>query len=108
MAKIEKTKYDARSKIFKALANPIRLAILDYLADGEKCVCHIVDHLGEKQSSISRHLSTLRNAGIVEIRKDGVNIYYKLKTPCVINFFMCIDNVIKEQHEEISEIVETL
>ncbi|MGI6486202.1 MAG: winged helix-turn-helix transcriptional regulator [Thermoanaerobacterales bacterium] len=104
----QKAKYDARAKIFKALSSPVRLAILDYLSDGEKCVCHIVDHLEEKQSSISRHLSTLRDAGVVEARKEGVSIYYKLKTPCVINFFMCIDNVLKEQHEEAREIVETL
>jgi ArsR family transcriptional regulator len=108
MDRLEKQKYMVRAEIFKALASPVRLAIVDFLSEGEKCVCSIVEHLGEKQSSVSRHLATLRNAGIVEARKDGLNIYYSLKTPCVNSFFCCIDNVIREQHEEIGELVKRL
>jgi ArsR family transcriptional regulator len=108
MDRLEKQKYMVRAEIFKALANPTRLAIVDYLTEGEKCVCNIVEYLGEKQSSVSRHLSTLRNAGIVETRKEGLNIYYRLKTPCIKSFFGCIDNVIREQHEEIEKLVKRL
>ena len=100
--------YQYRAEMLKALANPIRIAIVDFLGDNERCVCDIVDFLGEKQSGVSRHLATLRNAGIVEARKEGLNIYYRVKTPCVINFFTCTDKIIREQYEEREEIIKIL
>ncbi|MBA1334519.1 MAG: hypothetical protein HPY66_2368 [Firmicutes bacterium] len=104
----EKQKYILRAEVFKALSSPVRLAIVDYLEERERCVCEIVEYLGEKQSSVSRHLATLRNAGIVETKKEGLNIYYRLKTPCVSSFLGCIDAVIKEQHEEKDELIRSL
>lgn len=100
--------YQLRADMLKAMANPTRLAIVDYLADKERCVCDIVEYLDEKQSGVSRHLATLRNAGIVETRKDGLKIFYRLKTPCVRNFFACTDNIIIEQFEEKRKVIKSL
>ncbi len=64
---------------FKALADPIRLRIVHLLTcQDELCVCHFVEVLGLPQSSISRHLSTLRSAGLVSSRRDGLWIHYRL------------------------------
>jgi len=64
---------------FKALADPIRLRIVHLLTrQDELCVCHFVQVLALPQSSISRHLSTLRNAGLVNSRRDGLWIHYRL------------------------------
>lgn len=68
--------YDPQVKIFKVLTHPVRLAILDILHDGEHCVCHMVAHLGFRQVYISQQLAALRDAGIIQDRRDGWNIYY--------------------------------
>ncbi len=60
-----------KSTILHALADPIRLEILEFLRDGEKCVCEIIPHLNLIQPVVSRHLKILKDAGIVKDRKDG-------------------------------------
>lgn len=68
--------YDALADKFKALAHPARLQIVDMLREGELCVCHIEAALGKRQAYISQQLMTLREAGIVESRRDGLQVYY--------------------------------
>jgi DNA-binding transcriptional ArsR family regulator len=63
---------------FKALAHPIRLQILDMLRGGEICVCHMEASLGKRQAYISQQLIVLRDAGLVQSRKDGLSVYYRL------------------------------
>ncbi len=63
--------YEAQVKIYKALAHPTRLAILDLLRDGEHCVCHLEAFLGLRQAYISQQLLILREAGLVQDRRDG-------------------------------------
>ena len=70
------TGYDKQAKLFKALMHPVRLAILDVLRDGEQCVCHLEYLLGYRQAYISQQLSVLRENGLVQDRRDGLNIYY--------------------------------
>lgn len=70
-----------KSTVFNALSDPIRLEIVEYLRDGEKCVCEIVPHLNLIQPLISRHLKTLRDAGIVRCRKDGTKRMYSIVDP---------------------------
>jgi ArsR family transcriptional regulator len=70
--------------ILKALGQPTRLKIIDFLRDGERCVCEIFPAIGEEQSNTSRHLSTLQAAGILSRRKDGLKIYYAIKHPEVL------------------------
>ncbi|OGI01989.1 MAG: transcriptional regulator [Candidatus Melainabacteria bacterium GWF2_37_15] len=86
-------KYKNRSEVIKALAHPARLFMLDYLFDGEKCVCKFTEELGLDQSTVSKHLAVLKNAGLVESEKRGLNVYYRLKCPCITNIFECIENM---------------
>ncbi|MGQ9815426.1 MAG: ArsR/SmtB family transcription factor [Candidatus Roseilinea sp.] len=69
---------DQLSRLFKALMHPARLQILDLLRDGEQCVCHMEAHLGYRQAYISQHLAVLREAGLIEDRRDGWNVYYRV------------------------------
>ena len=67
-----------KSTVFNALSDPIRLEILSFLRDGEKCVCEIVPHLNLIQPLVSRHLKILKDAGIVKCRKDGTKRMYSI------------------------------
>ena len=76
------------AKVFKVLMHPARLDILEILRDGEQCVCHMEAHLGYRQAYISQHLIVLREAGLVDDRRDGWNIYYRVIEPAV---FLLLD-----------------
>jgi DNA-binding transcriptional ArsR family regulator len=65
-----------KSIIFHALADPLRLEILEFLRDGEKCVCEIIPHLNTLQPVVSRHLKILKDAGLVKDRKEGNKRFY--------------------------------
>ena len=69
------------ARLFKALMHPARLEILDILRTGEQCVCHIEAALGYRQAYISQQLSVLREAGLVQDRRDGWNMYYRVTDP---------------------------
>jgi len=73
------------ANIFKALMHPSRLTILEILRDGEQCVCHLEAVLGCRQAYISQHLMVLREAGLVEDRRDGARIYYRVIKPEVFS-----------------------
>lgn len=89
-------KYEARARIIKALAHPARLAIVDELAEsGERCVCELTELVGSDMSTVSRHLSQLKAAGIVEDEKRGKMIFYRLRVKCLTNFFGCIESVVR-------------
>lgn len=70
--------YDFQVQLFKVLTHPTRLAVLDILRDGEHCVCHMEACLGLRQAYISQQLSVLREAGLIEDRRDGWNIFYRI------------------------------
>ncbi len=94
MDKKRLAKYEARAKIIKALAHPARLLIVDELAQhGERCVCELTEMVGTDMSTVSRHLSQLKNAGIVEDDKRGTTVYYRLRVQCIMNFFECVESV---------------
>jgi ArsR family transcriptional regulator len=92
--------YEARAKVAKALAHPSRLLILDALAEGEMCVCDLTDLVGADQSTVSKHLAVLKNAGIVEDRKEGVMALYRVKIHCLQGFWECIESVLKQNLKE--------
>ncbi len=75
--------YNDTAKLFKVLMHPARLEILEILRDGEHCVCHIEAALGQRQAYISQQLSVLREAGIVQDRRDGWNVHYRVIKPQV-------------------------
>ncbi|MFA7173094.1 MAG: metalloregulator ArsR/SmtB family transcription factor [Kiritimatiellia bacterium] len=103
----EKAKYDAKANILKALAHPTRLWMVEKLAHGERCVCEFVDAVDFDFSTISRHLSVLKQAGIVMDDKRGKQVYYTLKVPCVLNFMHCVDAVLKSQAEAHAALVDS-
>lgn len=69
----------SKAKILKALADETRISIIEFLKEEEKCVCKIIPMTGKSQPSVSQHLKILSEAGILESRKEGTNIYYKIK-----------------------------
>ncbi len=71
--------YEAQAEYFKALSHPVRIKIVQYLKEGERCVCKIVPYLQEEQSNVSRHLAALKRAGILSSRKEGVSVYYRVR-----------------------------
>jgi DNA-binding transcriptional ArsR family regulator len=73
--------YKEEAKIFKMLMHPARLAILQLLRSGEECVCHMEAVLGYRQAYISQHLSAMKEAGLVQGRKEGWNSYYRVIQP---------------------------
>jgi len=88
---------ELKAEILKALGHPTRLAIVEMLAEGEKCVCKINDQIDADHSTISKHLSILKQVGLLSDRKQGLNVYYKLEVPCVMNFIGCITSVIESR-----------
>ncbi|AMK10030.1 ArsR/SmtB family transcription factor [Pseudodesulfovibrio indicus] len=88
-------RFEERAKVVKAMAHPSRLMVIDELSRGERCVCDLRDLVGADLSTVSKHLSVLKRAGIVEDERRGKQIYYRLRVPCVINFFHCIESVIE-------------
>src|SRR3972149_1418961 len=87
-------KYEARARIIKAMAHPSRLFIVDELSRrGERCVCELTDLIGSDMSTVSRHLSILKEAGIIEDEKRGSQVYYTLRMQCVLDFFECVESV---------------
>jgi len=93
-------RFETRARIIKALAHPTRLFIVDELSRGEKCVCELTAMIGADISTVSKHLSILKNLGIVQDEKRGLQVFYRLKTPCVMNFFDCCELVIKTRTKE--------
>ena len=79
--KISTDPLDAQTQVFKILTHPARIAILNILRDGEHCVCHMEAYLGFRQSYISQQLAVLREAGLVQDRRDGWNIFYRVVNP---------------------------
>ena len=90
-----KQRYEARAKVVKALGHPSRLFIIDELAKGERCVCELTDMIGADTSTVSKHLSVLKEAGIVKDDKRGLQVWYSLSVPCILNFFGCVEEVLK-------------
>lgn len=88
-------RYKARANIIKAMAHPSRLLIIDALAVKELCVCELTELIGADTSTVSKHLSVLKNAGIVTDEKRGTMVYYRLRVSCIMNFFGCIESVME-------------
>lgn len=78
--------------VFKALASEARLRIVQHLGSGgERCVCELVACCGLGWSTVSHHLAVLREAGIVQDRKSGQQVFYRLVLPCVVRFIECLE-----------------
>jgi len=100
--------YEQKAMIYKALAHPIRVQMVELLADGEKSVSEIVEKVGAKGSNASRHLAVLKSCGVVCARKDGMNVFYRLLMPCLVNMFSCVDTALVEKARFHSDIAKKL
>lgn len=88
---------EEQARIFKALGHETRLTMVDALRTGEKCVCELQALIGDDMSTVSKHLSVLRTAGIVASEKRGTNIYYRLTMCCLDQFLQCTADMIRQQ-----------
>jgi len=90
-----RSRYQAKAKVMKALAHPTRLFIIDELSQGERCVCDLRDMIGADISTVSKHLALLRTATahLVVYERRGQQVFYRLRTTCVLDFLNCIQNV---------------
>jgi len=93
--------YEVQAEYFKALSHPLRIRIVHYLKEGERCVCKIVPYLKEEQSNVSRHLAALKRAGILSSRKEGVSVYYRVQDENVYEILdLVLDSVKKAVREK--------
>ena len=91
--------------IFKALGQSTRLQILELLKEGERCVCEIFPEIKQEQANVSKHLSILKQAGIVDSRKEGLRIIYWIKSPEVLNLLGTVSRFLKTQAQERQDLV---
>jgi len=89
--------FDTQAKLFKALMHPVRLEILDILRSGEECVCHMEAALGYRQAYISQHLMILRESGLIQDRRDGWNIFYRVTRPEVFKLIDASAGIVGEE-----------
>ncbi len=108
MTSAERKLYRMKAEVIAAVGHPLRLAIVDFLKDGEQCVCDITEHVEAKRSNVSRHLAVLLQAGVVTQRKDGLKVMYGLRTRCVLNFMRCVEGVLRESAREAQAALEAL
>jgi ArsR family transcriptional regulator len=94
--------FEARAKIVKALAHPTRLFIVDELSRGQRCVCELTELVEADMSTVSKHLAILKGAGLVIDEKRGLQVHYRLKVPCILNFFGCVEAVLQANAAEYS------
>ena len=106
MYQTRKNHLEARARVLKALAHPTRLFIVEELAKDERCVCDLTDMIGADISTVSKHLSVLRQAGVVQDDRRGNQVFYRLRVPCILNFFGCVESVLESQVRERAEFLE--
>ena len=87
------------------MAHPTRLFIVEELSHQECCVCELTEMIGADVSTVSKHLSVLRQAGIVRDEKRGSQVFYSLLVPCVLNFFSCVETVLSSKAKEQAELM---
>ncbi len=83
--------YRRPANLLKVMAHPARLRLLNALRDDEECVCHLTALLRERQAYVSQQLMFLREAGLLEDRKDGLRVYYRIKDPRVLQVLDAIN-----------------
>ncbi len=88
-----RTTSQKRAAVIKALAHPSRLLIAEALLQGERCVCDLQELVGADMSTVSKHLSLMRSAGVLACEKRGLNIYYRLACVCFADFLQCVDQM---------------
>ena len=97
---MEERVLELKAEILKALAQPTRLKILEFLRHGERCICEIIPAVDGEQSNVSRHISLMQKSRLVTTRKDGVKVMVKVTDPEIFNILDRVGRVLKVQFEE--------
>jgi len=100
--------FEKQAEVIKAIAHPLRIAIVYFLKDGEQCVCDIAEHIGAERSNVSRHLAMMVNAGILSFHKDGLKVIYTLKAACMLDLFQCVTQVIKARFDQDQKMIRSV
>jgi len=100
-------RHEARAKIIKAMGHPSRLFIIEELSKHECCVNELTEMIGADASTVSKHLSVLKNAGLVSDAKRGNSIFYSLRCPCMLDFIRCVENVLISNADENKKILKS-
>ena len=108
LSKSKQLLFEKQAEVAKAIAHPLRIAVVNFLKDGEQCVCDIAEHIGSERSNVSRHLSVMSNAGLLEYRKEGLKVIYRLKCACIVDFFSCVSRVLKQQAKDNERLLKAL
>lgn len=94
MTQEESTRYELRAHMFKAMAHPMRIRLLEKLKDRPWCVCELAAEVGIDKSVASKHLSQLKEAGLIDDEKRGTQVEYHLTAPCVLDLASCAEGAV--------------
>jgi ArsR family transcriptional regulator len=97
---MEERVLELKAEILKALAQPTRLKILEFLRHGERCICEIIPAVNGEQSNVSRHISLMQKSRLVTTRKDGVKVMVKVTDPEIFNILDRVSRMLREQFKE--------
>jgi len=106
--KKKQLKFEKQAEIISGIAHPLRIAVIDFLKDGPRCVCDIAQAVGSERSNVSRHLSVMVGAGLLEHRKEGLKVIYRLKCPCILDFLGCVTGVLRQQAKDNKKLLDVL
>jgi len=97
---MEERVLELKAEILKALAQPTRLKILEFLRHGERCICEIIPAVNGEQSNVSRHISLMQKSRLVTTRKDGVKVMVKVTDPEIFNILDRVGRMLRDQFKE--------
>lgn len=97
---LQRARLEARAGVLKALAHPTRLFIVEVLSEQPHCVNDLTGMIGADVSTVSKHLSVLSQAGLLQSEKRGKQVYYNLRMRCALNFLDCVEAVLREQAKD--------
>ena len=100
MNNTKRARYEMRASILKALAHPTRLFMIEQLSKKSHCVCELTEMVGLNVSTVSKHLSILKNAGLVNVEKKGKQVFYSLRMRCALSFLDGVEAVLREQAKD--------
>jgi DNA-binding transcriptional ArsR family regulator len=101
-------RYEVRAQVFKALAHPSRLLMVDQLSQAERCVCELTELVGSDMSTVSKHLAVLKAAGVVQDERRGSQVWYSLRMKCVTRFVGCVESELQRQARQQMELVDAV
>ena len=105
---MEERVLELKAEILKALAQPTRLKILEFLRGGERCICEIVPAINGEQSNISRHISLMQKSHLVTTRKDGVKVMVKVSDPKIFDLLDRVSSILRTRMNEQSRLISAI